>query len=502
MKILQLTIFSLLSTTFVKSQVFTSIMEQNNARIHVLDNGSLFNNILSNSTGYIIPKTGVAGIMYGLNINMIGTDSEGENYFSKSIYDEGNWSGGPIRNDYLQYTTPSISCIDKSTIDYHIANFQEDDYIIPSEINSWPAHGDTTNGEAWNLAPFNDVDQNGVYNPENGDFPCIKGDYCCYIIINDSNPSEQIMGLTSLGIEAHIMVYQFNSTNLAINNATYLDVKAHNRSLINYEKFILGIFMDGDIGGYSDDYIGTDIASSTMYFYNSSLFDGNAPGVPGYGANPPAAGITNMNDDVFSTNYISAIHEPLTVYQLFNVFSGRNIDGTIRSESFIYPGNYTSGVSEYSESTPTGDRRGYASYGRIDLNAGDFHEWNFAITYGRDLDAQHIFSSVETMLGNTSEVKAHFENIESCAMNTATIKEKTIVENFIRVFPNPASTTLNLESESNSKVIISNSLGQQIISFDMKEGIQKIDISEYSEGVYFATITSEFSSKTIKWIKN
>lgn len=502
MKILQVTIFSILASTFVKGQVSTSIIDYNNVRAHVSDNGLLFNNSALSSTGYIIPKNGVAGIMYGLNINMIGTDSDGITYFSKSIYDEGNWSGGPIRNDYMQQSAPSISCIDKSAIDYHLANFQEDDYIMPSAISSWPAHGDTTNGEAWNLAPYNDVDENGVYNPENGDYPCIKGDYCCFIIINDSNPSEQIMGLTSLGMEAHIMVYQFNSPNNAINNASYFDVKAFNRSSINYEKFILGIYMDGDIGGYNDDYIGTDIASSTMYFYNSSLFDGNAPGVAGYGENPPAAGITNLNDDLLSTNYIPSIHEPLTVNQLFYVFSGRNIDGTIRPESFIYPGNYTSGISEFSESTATGDRRGYASYGRIDLNAGDTHEWNFAITYGRDLDAQHVFSSVETMLDNTLEVKAHFDNIEACALNTATISAKKIDENFVRVFPNPASTTLNIESELNSTVVISNSLGQQINSFQMKNGIQKLDISEYPEGVYFATLTSEFSSKTLKWIKN
>ncbi len=502
MKILQATIFSLLASTFVKAQVFTSIMEQNNARIHVLDNGSLFNNFLNSTTGYIIPKTGVAGIMYGLNINMIGTDSNGDTYFSKSIYDEGNWSGGPIRNDYTQIPTQSISCIDKNLIDYHMANFQEDGYIMPAEISSWPAHGDTTNGEAWILAPYNDVDENGVYNPENGDYPCIKGDYCCYIIINDSNPDEQIMGLTSLGIEAHIMVYQFNSTNNAVNNASYFDVKAYNRSSINYEKFILGIYMDGDIGGYSDDYIGTDIASSTMYFYNSSLFDGNAPGVPGYGENPPAAGITNMNDDMYMTNYIPSVYEPLSVHQLFNVFSGRNIDGTIRPENFIYPGNYTGGVSEFSESNPTGDRRGYSSYGRIDLNAGDSYEWNFAITFGRDLDAQHIFSSVETMLDNTLEVKAHFGNIENCAINTAMVSEKLTDENFVRVFPNPASTTLNIESEFNSTVLIANSLGQQITSFEMKNGIQKLDISEYPEGIYFATLTSESSSKTVKWIKN
>jgi len=502
MKILQITIFSLLASAFVNGQVNTSLLEQNNVRSHVLDNGSLFSNIFNSSSGYIIPKTGNSGIMYALNINMLALDFEANPYFSKSVYEETTWSGGPIRSNYSQQSTPTISCVNKTSVDYHLGNFHLEGYTVIDQINYWPTHGDTTNGEAWYLAPFNDVDGNGIYSPENGDYPCIKGDRACYIIINDSDPTNQISGLNSLGVEAHMMIYQFNSTNPAINEATYFDIKAFNRSDVDYTKFILGIFMDGDIGGSADDYIGTNLLSSTMYFYNGDLFDENMFGANGYGLNPPAAGITNMNNDMIMTNYLPNNNLNFTNFQLFNIFSGHDSFGAVRPESFIYTGNYDSGISEYSEGNTPNDRRGYASYGRIDLSSGDSHEWNFAITYGRDLDAQHIFSSVETMLESTAEVKAFFETIEACALNTASLVEKTKTEKQIRIFPNPTSTILNIELEDNSTVIISNSLGQHIETFQAKGGTNKLNVSNYQDGIYFATISSASTNQTIKWIKN
>ena len=74
-------------------------------------------------------------------------------------------------------------------INNHILNYQSPGYIIPNDILNWPAHGDTTLGNSLGMlpyiAPFIDVDNDDIYNPSQGDYPCIKGDEAVYIVMND-----------------------------------------------------------------------------------------------------------------------------------------------------------------------------------------------------------------------------------------------------------------------------------------------------------------------------
>ena len=73
----------------------------------------------------------------------------------------------------------------KSEIDNHITNYSDPNYQVPEAIISWPAHGDIALGQNYNLAPYIDVNDNNIYDPYNGDYPCIKGDEAIYMIRND-----------------------------------------------------------------------------------------------------------------------------------------------------------------------------------------------------------------------------------------------------------------------------------------------------------------------------
>ncbi len=134
---------------------------------------------------------------------------------------------------------------------------------IPHAILNWPAHGDPTFGEAADLAPFVDVDNNGQYIPQNGDYPCIPGDQAIFFMFNDNNgPSP------NMGIEIHGMAYVIDSSDY-LDSTFFIDYKIYNRSPRNFTEVNIGIYSDFDIGSVFDDLVGTEVEQSSIYSYNA-----------------------------------------------------------------------------------------------------------------------------------------------------------------------------------------------------------------------------------------
>lgn len=97
-------------------------------------------------------------------------------------------------------------------------------------------------------------------------------------------------------------------------------------------------------------------------------------------------------------------------------------------------------------------------------------------------------------LGNT---KATIEQV--CSM--VGIEEDGISSN-IKIFPNPATSLLNIVDEQdelqNSTIEISNSIGQIVLATKF---YNRIDISELQSGMYFLTISNNSIRKTVKIVK-
>ena len=181
----------------------------------------------------------------------------------------------------------------RAEIDQFIANHGNAGYQIPYNILSWPAHGDE--GYAQNLAPFVDVNDDGRYNPADGDYPDIKGDQCLFFIFNDSFGEHTETGGGKLGLEVHAMVYAFNAPDdEALNNTVFVNYKFFNRSANDYHNTYLGLWTDWDIGYGWDDYVGCDVQRNSCFAYNGYPEDGE--GQPwAYGDNPPVQVVTVLN---------------------------------------------------------------------------------------------------------------------------------------------------------------------------------------------------------------
>ncbi len=180
------------------------------------------------------------------------------------------------------------------------------DYEIPLSIKDWPAHGDPSLGQNFYLAPFYDRDENGIYEPENGDYPwydiekevdcrldrtvTLFGDQTIWWVMNDKGNIHTETGGDPLGMEIRCQAFAF-ATNDEINNMTFYNYELVNRSTQTLYNTYFGVFIDGALGGPNDDYVGCDVSRGLGYTYNGNAFDATDGGYLGYGANPPAAGV-------------------------------------------------------------------------------------------------------------------------------------------------------------------------------------------------------------------
>ena len=184
---------------------------------------------------------------------------------------------------------------------------------IMNRINSWPAHGDASRFQDHYLAPFYDNPlgqggRDGTYNPEDGDYPWYddilnRDDVACGIdrrvtLFGDEthwwvfNDVGNIHGETNgqpIGMEIRAQAFVF-ATNDDVNRMTFYNYELINRGTQTLYDTYFSQYIDGDIGGGYDDYVGCDVSRGLGYTYNADLFDESSNGAIGYLDNPPAVG--------------------------------------------------------------------------------------------------------------------------------------------------------------------------------------------------------------------
>jgi len=77
-------------------------------------------------------------------------------------------------------------------------------------------------------------------------------------------------------------------------------------------------------------------------------------------------------------------------------------------------------------------------------------------------------------------------------------------KNYFRLYPNPVSNTLNIETKNSielSSINIYNTLGQLVLVIPNAKEIKAVDVSSLSSGNYFIKINSDKGSSNTKFIK-
>ena len=254
-----------------------------------------------------VPKFSGKSTIFSNTLWIGGLDNDSTLYLAAEKYRQGPTTGypwscadfwaGPVMNSsqysiYRDNDWNYIWNLRKSDIDYHKAHWSDQGYNPIHDIYTWPGNGNVSLGQAAQLSPFFDRNNNGIYNPWDGDYPLIKGDQSLFFIFNDDRNFHSESHGKNLRVEVHGMAYAFDMPeDSAFNNTIFLNYKIYNRSNRTYFNTYIGTFTDLDIGFMEDDFIGCDVERSSYYGYNGTPVDGN--GQPGsYGANPPAQAVT------------------------------------------------------------------------------------------------------------------------------------------------------------------------------------------------------------------
>lgn len=225
----------------------------------------------------------------GLEIN--GNDTIVHSSGEKNDLRNTQFNFGPISSEYTlenQQKWFHAWKLNKKDIEYHQQHWWLPDYQMLKDIATWPGNGNPDLGQAAILAPFEDLNQNGMYEPWLGEFPKIRGDQSVFFIFNDENDARDEDVKNYLGVEFQGMAYAYNdSTNNALMNTVFLHYDIINRSDIDYYDTYIGNFNDANIGFLWDDYIASNVDGAYFYFFNGDSFDG-PEGLKFYGNHPPS----------------------------------------------------------------------------------------------------------------------------------------------------------------------------------------------------------------------
>ncbi len=306
----------------------------NNVRARINSGGDMWWD-LAGVAEYEIPYGSGKTSMFAGALWIGGTDVNGQLKLAAMRYREGTdfWTG-PLTIDGTASINPEtcikydkLNVIYRSDVDEFLAhranpsespNYQFPSYFLPE---NYPAHGDPSLGQSFYLAPFYDENEDGVYNPDDGDYPyydidndlchyttptketemgivsgglladqVLKGDQTIWWVFNDKgNVHTETQG-NAIGLEIRAQAFAF-STNDEINNMTFYSFEIINRSTYTLQETYMSLWTDPDLGGSKDDYIGCDVQRGLGYCYNGDNYDEDNSGAFGYGDQPPAIGI-------------------------------------------------------------------------------------------------------------------------------------------------------------------------------------------------------------------
>lgn len=189
---------------------------------------------------------------------------------------------------------------------------------IPANVKYWPGKGNPYWREKFNfsipnqsLGAFWDENEDGIYDPCDGDFPSIEirdcgpdnrnkakelvPDEMIFWIYNDNGGPHRLTSGSAIQMEVQVQAFGY-STNDEINDMTFQRYKLINKANEDLVDCYFAMWIDPDLGCSADDYIGCDVGRSFAYVYNEDAQDGQngttcPQGVNTYGTRIPAVGI-------------------------------------------------------------------------------------------------------------------------------------------------------------------------------------------------------------------
>lgn len=571
-------LLSILLTTFALNvsngqSVSGANININNINALINADGTLFCDNAFNQR-FEVPKGSGKGTIYVSNLWIGGVDNGGSLHVAAQTYRQtgSDFFPGPI-DPTVTYGTAYFNQwnrvwkINQCDIDAYAS------WIIGGSVGPNPVDSATmdviTNWPAFNtdgspIAPFTDINSNGIYEPGIGDTPRIKGDQAIFFVYNDMAAAHGETSALPLGIEVQAMVYAYSCPNdSALYNTIFSSYKIINKSTTKYDSVFIGNWTDLDIGFSGDDFIQCDVTRGAYAAFNGDNMDGPSF-QPYYGATPPAEAIvflktpladstgidepasytangTNYGNGIidderlgmkkFITYYnnFTATGNPVTPADYYNYLNGfwkdntqltyggtGHLSGGVACD-YIFPSNtdplgYGTGMApqpawdEMMMMNMPGDRRGMGISGPFTFKAGQMQEIDFAYVYGRATSGTNI-SSINTLSVRVDSIIQKYNSvIAGCGCdNLSSVNSIQKQDLKFTLYPNPSKEKLNINFSDvfkNTSLAIYDVTGRLIKTIDkITTNNLTVDISDLQQGMYLISLQTEGSITTKRFIK-
>lgn len=546
-------------------------LDVNRVRAGIGNRGDMFWDLGgAGNARYEVPKGSGAHGGFCNSFWIGGLDASNQLHISAQTYRQtgGDFWPGPLdtinascdTNTFVNYDKIwkiSYNDINDFRTNFLNGNIANNTYTPTIDIITWPAHG---NGKySRNLAPFVDMNGNGIYDPlTGGDYPRIKGEQTLYFIFNDNFTTHTEAKGLPMGVEVHCMAYAYGCPNF-INGknelayTTFYNYRIINRSHLNYHNVKIALFDDVDLGNYQDDYMGCHVSSNLGFSYNADGLDENVTSLIGYGNYPPATGKTflkgplapandgldndndgitdELNEESLLDEFIyynpllnsnpSPTQPPSGPYEFFNYMNARWRDSTfytcggngyggITPTRFLYPWTFYNGMpcSIWSDNVnPKGDRRHIMSTGAFNLNSKSEVEFEFAKLWSVDsTTANDNIGAVTKLISDAQKVITFYKSgVQStCLPNMAIgINENQLNKIEVEIYPNPVQDKLHVKlgRDEKTEMSIRDVMGKTLLT-KIGEGTDvAVDVKVLSSGVYFLHIRQNGIKTVRKFIK-
>lgn len=518
---------------------------------------------------YRVPKSGQASGSFAGSLWIAGLDNNGQLRIAANTYRQNGadfWPGPLDTTNASAYTGAAynkiwkVSCndIQNFVTAYNNGSVTANTYPVPADMQNYPAKG--TGNFMRNMAPFHDKNNDGQYNVMDGDYPVIHGHQQILSIYNDKAAPHGETGGLPMGLEIHEYSYAYADPNLpdslkAVNYSTYYRYEIYNRSNFYYTDVFITSWNDADLGGYTDDYIGSYPPGNFAYMYNATNTDPGVGGSVGYGnyipvmsqailkTNCSSDGIDNNHNGIIDEageqfimdkatfynnnigNFNTATTNPVIAQHYYNYMKGKWKDNS----PFVYGGNAYSSASNnvptnyvfdgdpqlqtgWTEGTSAnlpGDRRFLISSGPFNFPPGAKLEWGFALVCSLDSTVGNTISKFNTVVKRDVRNTQLFDELNHNVQCQPSVLPLGVKEqnNDLKVglFPNPGRDKLTLlfnQNMNNGSLKMINVLGQTVREEKLNGRYEiKMDTEELPAGVYTISIEQKGKTTTTKWIK-
>ncbi len=474
----------------------TALLEGNNVKAMLSNSGNIF---ASEQSIYQFPANQFQNIpastIYSASVWVGGIDPAGNLKLAANSYgpysDKTDFYPGPLHEEWGMTDVPMCTAWDrmftmsKASIDAHKADSADNGVIdgpIPDEILYWPGRLNSYAEEAYgidldrtHMAPFYDRNSDGIYSPQEGDYPNIKdATSAVWWVINDAGGIHYSSLGDPIRMQFNYLAYSYASEDETINNSTFYSVTMINRGIESIDSLFASVWVDPQLGCYVDDYIGSIPEENLAFIYNSDDVDGDEScfcdnGVTTYCEEPPIMTIKILeglyNDDYTERNGMSSFMyynngsygnpNPLTTdptkaieyYRLMNArwndsdewpdvsspltygASGFNPNSTDYT-SFAYSAETAQGTWHMclNEDDP-GDKRMLITTGPARMEPQAVNDFTFVIT--------NIPNALGPCDGALPTIIETSNTLDELSNNTVAIKELFLDNHSITIAPNP-----------------------------------------------------------------